>query len=89
MDNSDNTKLANIIRTNFGGQPAVEDTTSFKIALIILLIWSLFGLIAFITSIVCFTRSGSAFDKVMGLLLAIFFGPLYFLFFAFSGSYCK
>ena len=89
MDNSDNTKLANIIKTNFGGQIEVEDTTSFKIALIILLIWALFGLIAFITSIVCFTRSGTAFDKVIGLLLAIFFGPIYFLFFAFNSSYCK
>ena len=61
----------------------------FVSIMISMLIWVLIGLVAFITSIVCFTRSGTAFDKVMGLLLALFFGPFYFLFFAFNKSYCK
>ena len=61
----------------------------FVSIMISVLIWVLIGLVAFITSIVCFTRSGTTFDKFMGLLLALFFGPFYFLFFAFNKSYCK
>jgi hypothetical protein len=56
---------------------------------IFILIWGLIGLIAFITSLVCFGRSGSTLEKIIGLLLAIFFGPLYFIFYAFNSNYCR
>jgi hypothetical protein len=54
-----------------------------------LFIWVFIGLVAFIMSLVCFARSGTTFDKIMGLLLAIFFGPFYFLFYVFNGGYCR
>lgn len=63
--------------------------STMMIIIILMFIWTLLGLVAFIMSIVCFARSGSTFEKVMGLLLALFLGPLYFLFFSFSNTYCK
>jgi hypothetical protein len=96
---TDNTTFSDIIKGNFGSyDPSIltdKDLDNlgkdpyFVIIMILILIWALVGLVAFITSIVCFTRSGTAFEKVIGLLLALFFGPLYFLFFAFNKSYCK
>ena len=62
-------------------------TSSFYI-LLFLIFWIISGFIAFITSIVCFFRSGTTFEKIIGLLLAIFFGPFYFIFFALNGNYC-
>jgi hypothetical protein len=57
--------------------------------LVILFFWIIMGFVAFITSIICFGKSGSTLEKIMGLLLAIFFGPFYFLFYAFNGNYCR
>lgn len=56
--------------------------------LIFLFIWVLIGFAAFITSLVCFGRKGTTIEKIIGLLLAIFFGPFYFIFFFFGGDYC-
>jgi len=56
---------------------------------IFIFIWAIIGFIAFIMSLVCFGKSGSTLDKILGLLLAVFFGPFYFIFYAFNGSYCR
>ena len=56
---------------------------------IFLLLWGLIGLIAFIMSLICFGRSGTLTEKIIGLLLAIFFGPLYFIFYIFNEKYCR
>ena len=56
---------------------------------IFVLLWGLLGLIAFIMSLICFGRSGTLIEKIIGLLLAIFFGPLYFIFYIFNKSYCR
>jgi len=73
--------------------PYIENSkffTGFTIFFIIfILIWALIGLIAFIMSLVCFGRSGTLLEKTIGLLLAIFFGPLYFIFYMFNASYCR
>ncbi len=53
------------------------------------IIWALLGIIAFIYSLVCFGKSGTSLDKIVGLLLAIFFGPLYFIYLIFNKSYCR
>ena len=62
---------------------------SIIILYIFLLVWMLLGLIAFIMSLVCFGRTGSLAEKIIGLLLAIFFGPLYFIFYIFNKNYCR
>ncbi len=56
--------------------------------LVFLVVWIILGIIAFIMSIVCFGFSGSMIEKVIGLLLACFFGPFYWLYFYFNKSYC-
>lgn len=55
---------------------------------IFIIIWIILGLIAFITSIVCFGFSGSTMEKVMGLLIALLFGPFYWLYFYLNKNYC-
>ncbi len=53
-------------------------------------IWSLLGLAAFITSLICFGfRSSSLDQKVLGLLVAIILGPFYWLYFYFAKDYCR
>ena len=59
------------------------------ITIILVSIWIIIGLAAFITSLFCFARNGTLIDKIVGLALAIFFGPFYFLFYAFKLDYCK
>jgi len=62
---------------------------SLIVLYIFLLLWGLIGLIAFIMSLICFGRSGTLSEKIIGLLLAIFFGPLYFIFYIFNKKYCR
>jgi hypothetical protein len=70
-----------------------NDTTNGEaygilILIIVFWLWVIMGFIAFLTSLICFARNGSTIDKVVGLLLALFFGPFYFLFYAFKKDYC-
>ncbi len=53
------------------------------------IVWMLFGFAAFIMSIVCFGYSGSTSEKVVGLLLAFFLGPFYFIFYGVNKNYCR
>lgn len=53
------------------------------------LIWVISGFVAFVMSLVCFARNGTAIEKIAGLLLALFFGPFYWVYYAISASYCK
>jgi hypothetical protein len=59
------------------------------LVLIFLLFWIFSGLAAFIMSLVCFGYGGTAIDKVVGLILAIFFGPFYWFFYGFNTYYCN
>lgn len=53
------------------------------------ILWLVFGLIGFILSLICFGYSGSAGEKVLGIVIALALGPWYFLYYFSSGSYCK
>lgn len=53
------------------------------------IIWGVVGFIAFIWSIMCFGKSGTSSDHIIGLLLAIFFGPFYFIYYGVRKSYCR
>lgn len=59
------------------------------LVLIFMLVWVIGGFVAFIWSIVCFGNSGTTTEKIIGLLLAMFFGPFWFIYKIFSGTYCK
>jgi len=55
---------------------------------IFVLLWIVFGIAAFVMSIICFGYSGTSAQHVIGLLLAIFFGPFYWIYFLVVKSYC-
>jgi hypothetical protein len=63
---------------------------SVKITItIIIFVWFILGIAGFIMSLVCFGRSGTTAQHVIGLLLAIFFGPIYWIFYLVVPDYCK
>ena len=53
-----------------------------------LLIWILSGLIAFIMSIVCFGYNGKTSYKIIGFVIAFFFGPFFWLYYIVNKDYC-
>jgi hypothetical protein len=75
-------------------QPEVQEMTlaqkiSGSFMLLFLLAWVLGGIGALIMSLVCFGFSGTMTEKIIGLALAFFLGPLYFIFYAFNKDYCR
>jgi len=52
-------------------------------------LWVLLGIIAFVKSILCFSSSSTLTEKIIGLILAVLFGPFYFLYFYLNPTYCK
>lgn len=66
-----------------------NNSRSKTILFIVFIIWIVLGIAAFIMSIICFGRSGSAVQHVVGLLLAIFLGPFFWIFYFFVPDYCK
>lgn len=68
---------------------AIKKFSTVAIAVIVSVsVWLLLGLVAFVTSLVCIGKSGSGGMKALGVLLAIMFGPFYFLMFL-SPDYCR
>ena len=57
--------------------------------IILALIWVISGFIAFIASVVCLFYNSSMGDKIAGLLLALFIGPFYWLFYIYNMNYCN
>ena len=66
-----------------------NNSRSRTILFIVFIIWVVLGIAAFIMSIICFGRSGSDVQHVVGLLLAIFLGPFFWIFYFFVPGYCK
>lgn len=55
----------------------------------VVFVWVFLGILGFLWSIVCFGKSGDLGYKIVGLLLAIFFGPVYFLYLLAVKNYCR
>lgn len=53
-----------------------------------LVLWVILGFSAFIMSLVCFGKSGSPTEHLLGLFLAVFFGPFYWIYYIVAKSYC-
>ena len=69
---------------------SVEDTqTTVQIFGLFIFVWSVMGLIAFVWSIYCFGKKGTIFQKIFGILMAMFLGPLFFFYYRYSPTYCK
>ena len=71
------------------------EQTQFERSLSVLLIvfmfaWLIAGMVAFIMSLYCFGKSGEFSYKIFGFLLAVLFGPFYWLYYGFMGKkYCQ
>lgn len=56
--------------------------------IVIVILWIVAGIAAFIMSLVCFGYNGSTADKIIGFLLAFLFGPFYWIFYNYNKNYC-
>jgi uncharacterized membrane protein len=72
---------------NNGG--TVGEATAITAFIVFIVIWAFFGLVAFIYSFFCFSRSGTFLEKTLGLVIAFFTGPFYFLYLKYNDGYCK
>jgi sterol desaturase/sphingolipid hydroxylase (fatty acid hydroxylase superfamily) len=79
----------------FGPQPPKDETSSdgsktiLIISTIFLVLWVFAGIAAFLMSLLCFGKSGTTAQHVVGFLLAIFFGPFYWIYYFVAASYCR
>ncbi len=67
-----------------------ESEKAPKALISFIVIWSILGVLAFFTSLICFGfRSSSLDQKVLGLLVSLVLGPFYWLYFFFNKDYCR
>ena len=57
--------------------------------IVVILLWWVLGFAGLIMSSYCFDYSGSVGQKMLGLVLAIFYGPFYWIYFLFDTGYCR
>ena len=60
-----------------------------KMVVLFVILWVLAGITAFIWSLVCFGKSGTTAQKAIGLLISVFLGPFYWIYFWASKDYCR
>jgi len=60
----------------------------FIFLIIYLIIWFSSGVAAFVASFICLGYQGSTSDKIVGIMIALLFGPLYWLYFSLNKNYC-
>lgn len=60
----------------------------FIFLIIYLIIWFSSGVAAFVASFICLGYQGSTSDKIIGIMIALLFGPLYWLYFSLNKNYC-
>ena len=56
---------------------------------IVLFIFIIVAIYCLIKSLMCFGKSGSTAEKIIGLLIAFFTGPFYLLYLNFNEGYCN
>jgi hypothetical protein len=66
-----------------------ETQITVQIFGLITFVWVMLGLIAFLWSIYCFGKTGTVFQKFVGIIMAMFMGPLFFFYYRYSPTYCK
>lgn len=72
-------------------QPQMQqiDTSVQLIILVIIVAYLLIHAWAVIKSLLCFSKSGTTAEHIIGLLLAIFLGPIYFIYLYANKDYCN
>lgn len=56
---------------------------------LLILIWIISGFTAFIASLICLFYNSSVGDKIAGLIMALFAGPFYWLYYIYNMNYCN
>jgi len=59
-----------------------------ELLIAVYILWLIAGLVAFIMSLVCFGYNGTTSEKFLGLMIALFIGPFYWIYYAYNSSYC-
>ncbi len=59
------------------------------VILVLVTVWILAGIAAFVYSLYCFTKSGTTAEKILGFILAMIAGPFYFIYVAMYKAYCR
>ncbi len=68
----------------------LSNSTLVIIISIIFIIWFTTGILAFLTSLICFAFHGTISDKFLGLIIALIIGPFYWFYFIFNNTgYCS
>lgn len=57
--------------------------------LIVLVIFIIVAIYCVVKSLMCFGKSGSIAEKIIGVLIAFFMGPFYLLYLNFNDGYCN
>jgi uncharacterized membrane protein len=82
-----------MIYEGFEDDKVDKNVSAFTIGIIlgfIYIIWVFTGVLAFITSLICFAFHGTMSDKFLGLSVALVIGPFYWLYFIFNNTgYCS
>lgn len=82
-----------MIYEGFEDEKVNNNVSGFTIGIMlgfIYIIWVFTGLLAFLTSLICFAFNGTISDKFLGLILALVIGPFYWLYFIFNNTgYCS
>ena len=87
--------IKNIINQDKSTQNKEDDTeanTKSKVMGIFILVfiglWVLLGVVGFIHSLICLGYDSTFTDKVLGLIIALLFGPFFYVYYYFNKSYC-
>ncbi len=69
---------------------AAPATTEYGVLiLIVLVIFIIVAIYCVIKSLMCFGKSGSTAEKIIGVIIAFFMGPFYLLYLNFNDGYCN
>ena len=80
--------MALIIQEADSEQPSKKTTVVGWLIVFGVIAYVIAGFLAYVWSIACIGRTGSFGANVGGIILAIVFGPFYWLYFIFHKGYC-
>lgn len=70
-------------------KPEEKSKSPSGLLIAVTVVWVALGIAAFVMSLLCFGGSGSMTKKIFGFVLAVFFGPFYWVYFMVTKNYCK
>lgn len=59
------------------------------VQLVLAIAWAVAGIAAFVYSVVCVGKTSSAGKVIVGLLMSVFLGPFYWIYYFLDKGYCR